>query len=352
MRRKLPALLIALVTTLAAVFGAVSPAAAALPDAVGFVLWNGAATVPSGTWPAATSVSPGPVGIYTIKFPGQAAKGGVVHVTAINSGPRFCQAVKWGPSGTDEIVVVQCSQPGGVLVATAFTALFDSSSAPISSAINGRFGYVDWNDATGTMVDQFNSSGAVNGVTPLGGGVYEVKLPGLSTAGPIDGSLQVTAVNSTPARCKVRNWTSSPAGQVAYVACFTSTGAPFKTRFTLSYQYNQSLWGAGWPPRYFGYLWFRPPVGPPSTNFNSQAGFGVNTLMSAGVGLSLVTFPRLVGLPDTVQVTASGGTSEFCNLLAPWVHSATDTIVRDVACYDSGGARVNTGFLVSANAAV
>ncbi|MFC5004969.1 hypothetical protein ACFPIJ_44965 [Dactylosporangium cerinum] len=346
--RKLFALSIALATVFAGVTVAASPASAALPDAHGFVLWNGAATVASGTWPAATSVAAGPSGVYTIKFPGQAAKGGVVHVTAINTGPRFCQAVKWGPSGLDEIVVVLCSQPGGALAPTAFSAFFESSSGP-AGPINGEFGYVDFNDATGTMIDQYNSVGAINSVTPLGGGVYEVKLPGLSTAGPIDGSLQVTAVNSTPARCKVRNWASSPGGQVAYVACFTSTGAPFKTRFTLTYQYNQSLWGAGWPPRYFGYLWFRPPVGPPATNFNSQLGFGVNTLAGAGVGLSLVTFPRLAVLPDNVQVTASGGSSEFCNLLFPWTHTATDTIVRDVACYNSGGAPVNTGFLISAN---
>lgn len=350
MRRSIPALLIALVTG-AAVAGSPAPAAAALPDAVGFVLWNGAATVPSGTSPAGTTVAGGPSGVYTITFPGLAAKGGVVHVTAINGGPRFCQAVKWGPSGPDEIAVVLCSQPGGALVPTAFTALFDSSSGP-AGPINGRFGYVDWNDPAGVMADQYNSAGAVNSVAPLGGGLYEVKLPGLSTAGPIDGSLQVTAVNGTPARCKVRNWTSSPGGQVAYVACFTATGAPFKTRFTLSYQYNQSLWGAGWPPRYFGYLWLRPPLGPPTTNFNSQAGFGANVVMGAGTGLSLVTFPKLLGVPDTVQVTAAGGGTEFCNLLDQWAHLGTDTVVRDVACYTSAGARVNTGFLISANAAV
>ncbi|MDG6106411.1 hypothetical protein Daura_27375 [Dactylosporangium aurantiacum] len=350
MRRLLRVLVAALLVTVAGVAATGSPAAAALPDAHGFVLWNGAATVPSGTWPAATSVAAGPAGVYTIKFPGQAAKGGVVHVTAVNSGPRFCQAVKWGPSGLDEIAVVLCSQPGGALVPTAFSAVFEASSGP-SGPINGEFGYVDFDDSTGTMVDQYNSVGALNGVTPLGGGLYEVKLPGLSTAGAIDGGLQVTAVNGTPARCKVRNWTSGPGGQVAYVACFTSTGAPFKTRFTLTYQYNQSLWGAGWPPKYFGYLWLRPPVGPPTTNFNSQLGFGANTLLGVGTGLSLVTFPRLAVLPDNIQVTAAGGTSAFCNLLAPWAHTPTDIIVRDVACYDSGGARVDTGFLISANSA-
>jgi hypothetical protein len=327
-----------------------TPAQAALPDAVGFVLWNGGATVPSGTWPAATSVAPGPVGIYTIKFPGLAARGGVVHVTAVNSGPRWCQAVKWGPSGPDEIAIVLCSQPGGALVPAAFTALFDSSSGP-SGAINGRFGYVDYSDPAGVIVSQYNSSGALNGVTPLGGGIYEVKLPGLSTPGPVDGSIQVTAADSTPARCKVITWSSSPAGQLIYVACHDAVGGPYKTRFSLSYQYQQSLWGAGWPPRSFGYLWNRPPLGPPSTNFNSWLGSGVNTIVPAGPSLSLVRFPRLTTLPDTVQVTAAGPGSEYCNLLTFWTHSAVETVVRDVACYNSAGAPANAGFLISANAA-
>lgn len=347
MRRPLQFLFAALLTTAGGVAVAAQPAAAALPDAHGFVLFNGA-VVPSGTWPAATTVAAGPSGVYTIRFPGQAAKGGVVHVTAINAGPRFCQAVKWGASGADEIVIVQCAMPGGVLAATAFSAFFESSSGS-PGGINGKFGYVDYNDATGTMIDQYNSAGALNSVSALPGAIYEVKLPGLSTAGPVDGSIQVTAVNSTVARCKVRDWASGPGGQVVHVACLNSTGAPFKTRFTLTYQYNQSLWGAGWPPRYFGYLWFRPPVGPPSTNFNSQVGFGANGLTGAGLGLSLVTFPSIGVLPDNVQATSYGAGTEFCNMLYPWTHTGTNLVVRDVACYNAAGSRVNAGFLISAN---
>ena len=349
MRRLLGASLIAMVTTFAGVTVASSPAAAALPDAHGFVLYNGAITVPSGTWPAATTVAGGPAGVYTIRFPGQAAKGGVVHVTAINTGPRYCQAVKWGPSGSDEIVVVLCAVPGGALSPTAFSAFFESSSGP-AGPINGEFGYVHYNEATGTLTDQYNSVGALNTVTPTpAAGVYEVKLPGLSTAGPIAGGLQVTAVNSTPGRCNVRDWTSAPSGQVAHVACYTSTGLPFKTSFVLTYQYNQSLWGAGWPPRYFGYLWFRPPVGPPPANFNSQLGFNINTLTGAGLGLSLVQFPSIGVLPDNVQVSSYGAGPEFCNLLYPWTHAGTTLVVRDVACYNTVGSRVNAGFLISAN---
>ena len=68
----------------AATLVGVTPAQAAVPDRFGFVLWNGSAVVPSGTVPAATTVLFSPPGRYRITFPGQAAHGGVVHVTAIN----------------------------------------------------------------------------------------------------------------------------------------------------------------------------------------------------------------------------------------------------------------------------
>ena len=95
---------------------AATPAQAALPDAVGFVLWNGS-VVPSGTLPAGTTVAGG--GVKTITFPGLAASGGVVHVTAVDDGAHWCQALKWFPAGVDEIVDVACFGTGGVLVVSS-----------------------------------------------------------------------------------------------------------------------------------------------------------------------------------------------------------------------------------------
>ena len=45
-----------------------------------------------------------------------------------------------------------------------------------------------------------------------------------------------------------------------------------------------------------------PPVGGPSTNFNSVLGPGANSLAPAGTGLSLVTFKGLAATPDDIQV--------------------------------------------------
>src|SRR5262249_33740037 len=145
-------------------------------------------------------------------------------------------------------------------------------------------------------------------------------------------------------RCKVANWASSPAGQQVKVFCFNSAGAPFDTRFHLTFQYQRSLYGAARPPKYFGYLWNKPPLGPPSTNFNSILGPGVNTILPAGVGLSLVTMKAIGFLPDDVQVTAFGGGSQFCGLNFPWTHSGTTVFVRDVNCFTNAGVPINTGF--------
>jgi hypothetical protein len=333
----------AIVAALAAVATA-APADAAVPDRFGFVLWNGAATVASGTYPAATTVVMGAPGRYRIVLPGAGAPGGVVHVTAISQAPRWCQADRWGQSGLDEIVYVSCYRPGGTPDPSGFSAVFARSSGPDPL---GRYGYVDAL-GSGAIVTEHNSSGAANAVGHIAAGQYLVRLPGLGTAAPNDGNIQVTAVNpAAGARCKVGRWATIPPLQQILVLCWNAAGAAADTRFTLTYQGERSLYGGLNPPKYFGYLWNRPPVGPPPTNYNSIAGFGVNTLTPAGLGLSLVRFPRLTALPDTVSVTAFGASAHFCGLLTQWTHAPTELIVRDVNCFTNAGVPIDTGFLIS-----
>jgi hypothetical protein len=324
-----------------------APAGAAMPDSFAFVLWNGTATVATGTTPAATTVVTGPPGRYRIVFPGAAAARGVVHTTAINNAPHWCQANTWGPAGVDEVVYIDCYRAGGAPDFTPFTAFFESSSPP-SAAISGRFGYVD-SQPTGVLVSQFNSAGALNTVTPGPVGQWLVRFPALGTPGPVDGSLQATAVSPLAARCKVFKWASNMAGQTVLVGCFDAAGAPVNTRFTLTYQYQTSLYGAKIPPKYFGYLWNMPPLGPVPTNFNSVTGPGTNSIAPAGPGLSLLKFPSLAVTPDTVQVTATGPAPDFCGLNTAWFHFPPDTVVRDVNCFTNAGAPVSSGFLISVN---
>lgn len=348
-RSKWAARLMVGVAALAAVVAVSAPAEAAVPDAKGWVLWNQAigGTVAFGTWPAATTVTPlAPAGRYMIKFPGQAASGGVVHITAINASPHWCQVETWFPSGVDELAYVRCYKIGNVLDPTSFSAFFTKSSGLPAA---GPYGYVD-SQASGAIVSQYNSTGAVNTSLPGPVGQWLVRFPNIVTGGNLDGGLQATAVNTaTGARCKIGWWASTGTGQNVKVYCYDAFGMPFNTRFTLTYQYKVSLYGATIPPKYHGFVLNQPPIGPPSTNFNAVLGLNVNTIAPAGVGLSMVTFPR-VGFPqNTVQVTAYGTNPDFCGMNTFWANTGPgpDVVVRDVNCFTSAGAPINTGFLVS-----
>jgi hypothetical protein len=325
--------------------GVTTSAQAALPDRFGFVLWDNTSgvVVPSGTSPSTTSVAVIGIGRYQVTFPGQGAPGGVAHVTAINDKPHWCQINNITLSSPNEVIGISCYEVGGVADPSSFSAIFSSSSGTTTV---GRFGYVN-SLPSGSLLSTYNSVAGTNTVTPGPPGTWTVKFAGLGTPGPIDGSWQATAVSQQiPARCKVAKWTSSASGQVAVVLCFDASGTPLNTQFTLTYQYQRALYGGFAPPKNFGYLWNAPPLGPATTNFNSQ---GATNTISGGTGPWLVTFPKLAVLPDDIEVTATGGGSEFCGLNTPWTHIAPDTLVRDVTCFDNGGTPANPGFLISDN---
>jgi hypothetical protein len=351
--RRAPWVLAALLAPVLALTVGVPAAHAAVPDAVGFVLFNPVSATLPDAWPTGTSVTASATGHYVVRFPGIAARGGVVHVTAVNSRPHWCQAEKWTPSGADEIVYVACYATGGVPDVSGFSAIFASSSGPLpSSSLAGtRYGYVDAK-ATGSLISQYNSVGAVNGVTHTGIGTWVVKMPGLATPGPRAGGLQATAVNADLAAfCKVVNWVAAGADQQIQVACFNRSGGPLDTEFTLSFQYLRSLYGGLYPPKYFGYLANLPtatPAGGP-TNYNSVSGAASNVLLAVATGQWEAIFPNLAMRPDNVQVTAAGAAVSFCALTAPWQISGADTVVKTVACYTINGAPVASDFLVSDN---
>jgi hypothetical protein len=333
---------------------AAGPAQAAVPDKWGFAYVNmpTVAGIPdvthqAGSWPAAFKVhtTPGAIGRVFVTFPRIASKDGVVHVTAVNAGPVWCQAEKWGPSGPNEVVVVRCRKAGGAPVFSPFTVLYTTSTKGPFPA--GRaYGYVHFQPTAG-IVASFNSVGAANTVTPAGVGVWVVRMHGLGSS-TWSGNVQVTAVNSSgPAKCEIAAWGAAPSGQRFTVACFNGGSTPLKTGWTLSYQRGRSIFGG--QPKRFAYTFNRKPSipgpyapAPASVNFNSLG--GVNTIQRAGTGLSLVQFPRVGLLPNTVLVSPFKIGAGFCNLLTLWATLATSAqvTVRDVACYNSAGAHATS----------
>ncbi|MFC0866179.1 hypothetical protein ACFHYQ_28160 [Sphaerimonospora cavernae] len=321
-------------------------ARAAVPDRWGFALVDTTSGVPSlshqaGSWPPGftVQVSPGAVGQVVVKFPQIGTpKGGVVHVTAISPAPEWCQVQKWGQSGPDEMVAVQCYKYGGGPVWARFAIVFSESSGKLPPP--QAFGYVYWNG--GGIVSQHNSAGAPNSVTPTGPGEWLVDLPGLGSSGPA-GNIQVTAVDpQQPARCKVAKWGSNPSVQQIVVRCHDKVDKPLKTGWTLTYHRERAVTGAAIPPKNFAYTFDNQPASPgpyvpapPAVSYNSQG--AVNIVQTAGAGLRMVRFLKVGVLPDDVQVTAYGPGPEYCNLQAPWGTGGGDAIVRNVVCYKGTG---------------
>lgn len=338
---------------------AAGPARAAVPDKWGFAYVN-KPMVPgipdpahqAGSWPAAFKVhtTPGAVGRVLVTFPRVASKNGVVHVTAVNAGPVWCQAEKWAPSGLNEVVVVRCRKAGGAPVFSPFTVLYTTSTKGPFPA--GRaYGYVHFQPAAG-IVASFSSVGAVNTVTPVSAGLWTVRMPGLGSSVRA-GNVQVTAVNpSLPAKCEIAAWSNTASGQRFAVACFNGGSTPLKTGWTLSYQRGRSIFGG--QPKLFAYTVNNNPSiagpyapAPAPVNFNSLG--GINTIQRAGTGLSLVRFPRVGALPNTVLVSPFKIGPGFCNLLTLWatLPASAGVTVRDVACYNSAGAHATSVSLIT-----
>jgi hypothetical protein len=337
-------------------------AQAAVPDRWGFAFVSQPA-VPgtpalahqAGSWPAPFVVhtTPGVVGQVFVRFPRIASKDGVVHVTAVtDERPIWCQVQKWGPSGADEIVAVRCFQASAgpaKPIFVPFTVMYATSSKAAFPAGRG-YGYVHFQPGPG-VVASFSSAGGTNTVTAGPVGIWIVRMPALGSAVQA-GGVQVTAVNSNPAKCELAGWASAAGGQKFEIRCFNGMSTPLKTGWTLSYQRGRAITGA--QPKLFAYTFDNKPLiaGPyapaPPVNFNSAG--GVNSIRSAGSGLRLATFPHVGALPDNVLVTAFKTGPGFCNLVTVWATTGAPTktvLVRDVACYTATGVLKSQASLVT-----
>ncbi len=272
-------------------------------------------------------------------FPHLASKNGVVHVTAVNQGPIFCQAQKWGASGVNEVVAVRCFKLGGAPVFSPFTVLYTTSSKGPFPA--GRaYGYVHLQPPSG-IVASFNSTGAANTVTAGPTGEWIVRLPGLGMS-TISGNVQVTAADPTgAAKCQIAAWSPGPTAQRFLVRCYNGASTPLKTGWSLSYTRGRSIVGA--QPKLFAYTFNNQPANPgpyapvpPPVNFNSAG--GINKIQNGG-GFAFVQFPRVGLLPNTVQVSSFKIGAGFCNLNTLWATPASSAtvLVRDVVCWTPAG---------------
>ena len=349
------ALLATTILALTAALTGATPAQAAVPDRWGFAYlqtatpapgtildttrqWGGWMTSMPGVWATVDQIG---VGRYRVYFPGTASRNGVAHVTAVDNAPRWCQVFQTYPSGSNQIVEVQCYRPGGAPDNARFVVDYTSASGVLPPG-SDAFGYVKANPV-GALMSSYNSAGAGNTVAQLGTGIYEVRLNGLGTA-LLDGNLQATAEHpNLPRRCKIARWGSSGGTILAYVFCFDAAGAMADSLFHLTYHRQRPIFGAVGPPKHFAYLW-TPALGG-ATDFNSAG--GVNTIFGSGLGMYLVTHTLVGYRMTTVQVTAFGPRPDYCNLQEPWIVSGTTVYIRNVVCFNAAGAQAPNDFFLT-----
>jgi hypothetical protein len=333
------------------------PAQAAVPDHWGFAFVDHPAVAgitdpnhQAGSWPLGPMVTstPGVPGEALVRFPLIASSAGVVHVTAVMDIAVWCQAESWAPSGPDEVVAVRCYRPGGAPVFAPFVVTFTQSSVTVLPPAQA-YGYVHFQPPS-AVVTSYNSAAAANTVTPTGVGAWTVTMAGLGPSTRA-GNVQVTAVNpATPAKCELQAWAPASTGQRFTVRCFDATTNPLSTGWTLTYHLARSVLGT--QPAFFGYTFDNQPATagpyapvPPQVNFNSAG--AVNTLLRAGTGLRLVSFPAIGQLPNTVLVTGVKVGSGLCNLNTLWATSPPNVTVRDVTCYTASGVFVNRQAMIT-----
>jgi hypothetical protein len=199
---------------------------------------------------------------------------------------------------------------------------------------------------TPSLAYQFNSSGATNTVVRTGVGRYTAKLPNL---GSQTGHVQVTAYGTGSERCKVERWYPSGTTQQVNVRCFTSTGTPVDTRFTMTYVSGISLVGSPCCPTSSGtaaaYVMANQPTSPSYTpilayQFNDAG--ATNTITRSGLGIYKVQFPFMSLDRGHVQVTAHGGGPQYCKVVS-WTPGAG----VEVRCFGSSGLPEDTFFDVT-----
>ncbi len=259
-----------------------------------------------GSWAAGPVATGGKVapGRFLVRFPniGLGARGNA-HVTAVARDGRFCQLVRWGSSGADEIVDVQCFRPGGTPTDTPFTVLWTVSSGVLPAGVGA---YASAQVLSNVLAQSYNSAGAPVTVANVGVGIYALRFLAVGTAGTLSGNVQVTAQqpNAQPRRCKILRWGATGPDVLVYVACHDpATGALINSDFTASFHRERSVYASFGPPKYFGYL-ATPFVGP--TNYSHPLGVGANGFGPTGLGTYTVKFPALHEKSTTAQVTAIG----------------------------------------------
>jgi hypothetical protein len=279
----------------------------------------------------------GTTGRYVARFGSLSALLGgrsTVRVTASGDDNSYCKPV--GASLVRDSVEVRCFRMG---TGTAMNALFDLTVA--GKRDNWAFAFANQPTATNyapASAGSWNPAGASR-IYRNGVGRYLVVFAGLGSrlAPGVGGHVQVNAVSTGKAYCKVEEWAGSPDLSVS-VGCYTPAGALADSKFTVLFTP---------PAAHLAYAWADSPT---TAQYQAYSVYGSNpvggaiTIRRFGVGQYSVIWTgvdaEITGYGN-VQVQAYGGDGAQCKLQGTLQNDGTP-----LRCYAPNGTLVDARYVV------
>lgn len=176
------------------------------------------------------------IGVYTAFVPGvsESGSGGNVQVSSRGE-PSLCSIGGWNHPNPDLAISVRCYGLEGTLQDRHFDLVY-SRKMGMEGFAGGPSAYL-WADqpraprSMPNSIYTFNSARKGMTVSRLSKGTYLAKLRGM----PTGGAAIVTSYGTKSRHCQLTSIRTSGTPQQVGVRCFTATGTPVDSRFTLSY---------------------------------------------------------------------------------------------------------------------
>jgi hypothetical protein len=141
----------------------------------------------------------------------------------------------------------------------------------------------------------------------------------------------------------VLSWGPSGTAQLVSVRCFTATGVPADTKFTMSYANHTGVVGSD-----LAYVLADQPTAAsyvPSPSYQANSSGATNQIQHLSTGYYLVKLPNLGQPAGHVQVTAYGSGTERCKVVS-WAPRGTEQDIQ-VLCNTHNGTPVDTKFTLT-----
>ena len=241
---------------------------------------------------------------------------------------------------------------------------------PVTSHASKAWIWADGRDVPSSSY-QYNSSNKTNSMKKLATGKYLVTIPGLRERR--GGTVHVSAYGKSKTHCKPQSWRFRNGNREIFVNCYTLSGQPADSRFTLLYLNKPQLNKGD-----AGYVYANKPQNKeyiPSKTYQWNKSGKLNTIRRQAKGHYVVRFPK-ANLSEiitagqtpktpggTIMVSAYGRSTSHCQA-GDWLVTeetqASDRVTTskavdaNVYCFDKNGNPIDSRFtaLYTTNAAL